>query len=654
MSQQGCYADSLHSIRHRCFDFLFPHPVSILLNNIGQLAHEQFVPLCFSLFDLDGVKLPQQHCLWLLITYLLMAPLARAQIWQPLDPTKRQIRLVELDPSPNVDAIPTGRLVIKSLDRHPVYDAISHAWGGPQPSLSLYLHGFRVPITVSLYSCLRHLRHTSKAQLFWVDALSINQFDITERGQQVQQMEHIFRNAMKVRVWLGDYESIHMPKVLSVVKQIASGVTFERAIWDQKPLTPSDAEHLALVTKSAWFRRLWVKQELALARHVTFHYSHDYLDLNTLLRFQTIFNESGEAHQLVSGTDAVEASFHSTSMLADLEYTSTLLSGSAMGSDPSPKDSALQILLFMWGCRSAQVQDVRDRIYGLTGIFSALFDDDDLVKVDYGLTPHDVFTNFSFNFIRTTNTLVILNQTDRDQNSLANLPSWVTDWSSNYDFGIEAMRFRRLFDVFHASAKHSMPPPKIDEAVKCLGLRGYVFDNVQQVGSVCEGEFNRRKLLVPNNEISGYLSSWENESWVQDKPAMFARTVVRDAQVFWKNDQWTRGSLGGDGEAERFYHKERDVLAKSPGSSVLVWSILRSALFISTSGRLGLGPPDTQVGDFLAIIPGGDVPYMLRKSTNAVKQNLYAFVGECYVHGVMYGELVKAQGFPGFEDIWLE
>ncbi|EFQ36232.1 uncharacterized protein GLRG_11377 [Colletotrichum graminicola M1.001] len=43
-------------------------------------------------------------------------------------------------------------------------------------------------------------------------------------------------------------------------------------------------------------------------------------------------------------------------------------------------------------------------------------------------------------------------------------------------------------------------------------------------------------------------------------------------------------------------------------------------------------------GDVIVVLSGGDVPSVLRPM-----QDSYILIGECYVEGIMYGELIKAQ-----------
>ncbi len=49
---------------------------------------------------------------------------------------------------------------------------------------------------------------------------------------------------------------------------------------------------------------------------------------------------------------------------------------------------------------------------------------------------------------------------------------------------------------------------------------------------------------------------------------------------------------------------------------------------------IGLGPKDMQKGDSLALLEGGRVPYVLRR-----KGEWFELVGDCYIHGVMHGEI---------------
>jgi hypothetical protein len=47
-------------------------------------------------------------------------------------------------------------------------------------------------------------------------------------------------------------------------------------------------------------------------------------------------------------------------------------------------------------------------------------------------------------------------------------------------------------------------------------------------------------------------------------------------------------------------------------------------------------PDDSQVGDWIAIFPGSNLPFVIRNT----EQNKFQLVGHCYIHGAMDGEIL--------------
>ena len=66
-------------------------------------------------------------------------------------------------------------------------------------------------------------------------------------------------------------------------------------------------------------------------------------------------------------------------------------------------------------------------------------------------------------------------------------------------------------------------------------------------------------------------------------------------------------------------------------------------LFRTEENRsLGLGPQSLEIGDLVCVLAGGRVPYLIRPVND--EDNEAQFVGEAYVHGIMHGEAVRAEG----------
>jgi hypothetical protein len=64
---------------------------------------------------------------------------------------------------------------------------------------------------------------------------------------------------------------------------------------------------------------------------------------------------------------------------------------------------------------------------------------------------------------------------------------------------------------------------------------------------------------------------------------------------------------------------------------------------ITPMGYIGLLPLATKIGDEVAILHGCDSPFVIRRSK---PDTFYKLIGECYVHGMMEGELFEDIRFP--------
>ena len=64
--------------------------------------------------------------------------------------------------------------------------------------------------------------------------------------------------------------------------------------------------------------------------------------------------------------------------------------------------------------------------------------------------------------------------------------------------------------------------------------------------------------------------------------------------------------------------------------------VYRGALsfFMTSSGHMGMGPQDIACGDEIVILLGARAPFVLRR----VNDFDCCLIGECYIHGIMYGE----------------
>ncbi|RMZ47749.1 hypothetical protein AFCA_000509 [Aspergillus flavus] len=147
------------------------------------------------------------------------------------------------------------------------YEALSYVWGSPEKPYSIFLDDGCLSVTTNLYAALLHLRDRFIERVIWIDAVCINQTDLDERGSQVQFMAEIFAKASCVIVWLEEEAtSIHDDKTsdeggraLEVIQKAAEG--YCRTGMNEKKAVLTFLER-------SWFRRVWVLQEIAAARHI--------------------------------------------------------------------------------------------------------------------------------------------------------------------------------------------------------------------------------------------------------------------------------------------------------------------------------------------------------------------------------------------------
>ena len=96
-----------------------------------------------------------------------------------------------------------GRLETVSVESEPRYTALSYVWGDSSDRVPFILDNYRLLITRNLALALQALQLDDEPFVLWIDALCINQDDLTEKSEQVLKMKEIYASASLVIVWLG-------------------------------------------------------------------------------------------------------------------------------------------------------------------------------------------------------------------------------------------------------------------------------------------------------------------------------------------------------------------------------------------------------------------------------------------------------------------
>src|SRR5215469_9804790 len=321
------------------------------------------------------------------------------------------IRVLNLHPSPS-DAPLSCDLEAQELTGKP-YEALSYVWGDPAPANSIKCldnsHEGIVGITANLAKALIAFRLVDRPRRIWIDALCINQEDLTERESQIRLMGKVFNDAQRVLCWLGNFND---PKAEESTARLA--IDFLRN-FNRKPL-----EHLYMAQQhllfengtveskstvlTSWlaikqlfdleyFHRVWIIQEVGLARHARMFWgsSEVWLDWVEVAAFASFMDAKGAS---------IVNHLQLKSWMAN--HVTLVWETTAEG---QPVYSFVEVLHWARVHRSS---DPRDFIYGLLSHPSSTVKGSLLTEPNYRISTSEVYTNLALNVIQRTHSLQVL------------------------------------------------------------------------------------------------------------------------------------------------------------------------------------------------------------------------------------------------------
>ncbi|KAF2139895.1 uncharacterized protein K452DRAFT_253498 [Aplosporella prunicola CBS 121167] len=589
-------------------------------------------------------------------------------------PGNDHIRLLELNPAATTEAVIECTLTTHPIQEHPPYEALSYTWGAPQPEYIISCDRKPLPIGENLWRALHRLRRENEERVLWIDAVCINQADKQEQGSQVSLMKQIYQEADGVVVWLGD-ETKTSPLGFDLLHRIANSPKVLHAAQSQRSILVEDMAEAGLpapysqdwkaidaIFWRAWYSRVWIIQEITLARRATVICGREKLAWNDLINAASLLNKSG----LIMLVDVDPAPALTTAGYANGYHAQN--NNSSSGSN-----SGLPLLSLLVWTRASQATQRVDKVYGLLGLSqdaSALG-----IQPDYTISATELYIKIAVQHLSTGSLDVLSAVTDEYWRTRSNLPTWVPDWSTQtraapYAFYGQPVRAHAA-DTQAAELRFSGADDRV------LHASGYVVDSVARV---CEPNTPARI----RRDDSPALRLGGRRFWSQ----VLSVAAVRRVR------QWERVALGlrsyPTGEpTEEVYHRSLiagqfceappDVLkgfydafmrytARYPfGEGFILFgerdperaegyeaamayfldvdrATFGRALFTTKLGYMGIGPRSTWPGDRVAVLLGGRTPYVLRSAWGGK----FKFVGECFVHGLMQGEAAR-MGKPKVE-----
>ena len=176
---------------------------------------------------------------------------------QPLDRGELHIRLLRVLPDLTKEGYIQCKLENEKADAAS-YTCLSYTWGQPNPSRWIVIHDRKVLVRLNLWNFLDTARANYPLQLFWIDALCIDQVNIDERNDQVAQMGQIYSAAKRVIVWLG------VNSELAALFRTAAH-TWPIDVEYHRALQPPALGWGIFVSHKYW-SRAWITQEIALSK----------------------------------------------------------------------------------------------------------------------------------------------------------------------------------------------------------------------------------------------------------------------------------------------------------------------------------------------------------------------------------------------------
>jgi hypothetical protein len=618
-----------------------------------------------------------------------------SQLYHPLK-SSRSIRLLHIDDGHRDDPIRASSFEEVELDPSLSYHALSYTWGSGEAVESIHIRDNVLSVLPNLFDALKKLR-AHKYTPIWIDRICINQGDDDERTSQVMLMRDIYRSAKLVLVDLGgDLGPDGVKTIVNLVGdfQETRFSSTKRSEYDFYEInfhpeklckyglparTDPSWNILRLFLEQPWFSRLWVLQEVVLATDFVVYCGWGRITSTTFLgklSTITLFN----LDRFITGSNDSDLTYSKHRGVLIDKYRSAWNPDSTRNLTLKPP-----LLELVVNNRFAKCSDPRDRIFALLGIShgTALSD----LPPDYTETVAETYLRAAKYFIATGDGAALLYQATTLRRKY-NLPSWVPDWDVPMEPVAQALsqpRFVTYVSKIFTTGGDRETSMGFREDANVLVVKGGIFDIVSVLGAAAPeiGALITPTQLIGMVEELGSMLTMINQEYPtgEDIEDVWWRTGVcdRNSEMDLKAPAEYRESLrlwriiaawDAAVETEDFekFSELSDKLAPYFPDSRLsdtvegfrelkdrtvefqlgcLYHFSRSRACLTSKGYICRAPITVAAGDVVVVFAGVEVPYLLRPKG----QNQYQRLGNCYCHGIMYGE---ALNMPGHELVEIE
>jgi hypothetical protein len=410
-----------------------------------------------------------------------------------------------------------------------------------------------------------------------------------------------------------------------------------------------------------WWYRIWVVQETVLARRATVVYSNFTFSWNLLIEAFRLIKRHAKGC-----CRSLTLWLPSHGRIAWGQLSFAVDTGPAALQKLRRRGMKLCLSHVMRLVHLHEATDIRDNVFGVLGLVTDWQGTPPIVP-NYNLPPKEVFIQAIIGDIRGTRSLSVL--MGRTMAGISEVPSWVVEISPKTatQYAIAQLKLNRsalysaargmaayverMKDVLRVNA--FKPVQTISQIGPILHMERLTWKNIMESLETCYHMIEAEKGNVFQTLINQTLEEalWRiltNDIWEPlhlnetakpintqkgNKSRRFGNTnVARLGENLrtWCQARATKpdasGHLHGDGLSDdRFFYE--------------AWFAagFDRRFFITTDGHMGVGPREMLLGDTIAILLGGSVPFCLRAVPDAPEDH-YTLVGDTYVHGLMDGE----------------
>ena len=575
------------------------------------------------------------------------------------------------------------------------YRALSYVWGTDQRVQELMTPDGVLRIPFSLKKALQGLRRNDKAIMLWVDAICINQKNNKEKAQQVRLLPKIFQTATSTYAFLdGAKESDAAIDMLMQIRikairekeiefetytadgtkselgsdlesEISSGVSTEAdgtrprderdaedwpeelprvpISWNERTIPRSDDAIWASVGalfSLSWFRRVWIIQEIVAAPSVKIVCGNWMVDWNDLHFAMEIVDRQ------------IQLSDHDFSHLRS--SWGPFLSLAAQR-EWEARHRRWSLIMLLENFRYAESTLSRDRFFALLGLASD--GDEEAFEPDYDSPLEVVVLRFARVFVRQGRGMQLLHRAGLSHQS-HRFPSWIPDWTVRGPSSLHDSSESGI--TFAASGPQQAKircVPDTDELV----VEGYAVDVIESISTSSNVEpewekyFDEIDAMVDSAVLSPVRDSREDLKWKVPIAGMLCPKAAYTALRKCINHNHKSKAIEVNGypvNRNAFRTAHATALGQTTADSfqenstsyiAALKDTLHGWRFVLTKeGYVGVVPNMAQIGDVIAIIKGGRVPFILQKSV--ARTGAFRLVGGSYIHCMMNGEGLSLPG----------